>query len=160
MAKADAGRAQAQRQSSGPAQDETQSGKPHRAGQRFGTLVPAPLALLLLVVLIVGVTWALFLPPWQAPDENSHFAYAQTLAENHRLPGSTGRIFSTEQEIAASQSNADQTAAQLAVKPEWSPQAYHRWRVEESRLGSGARTDGGGPLASSSNPPLYYASAP
>jgi 4-amino-4-deoxy-L-arabinose transferase-like glycosyltransferase len=116
-----------------------------------------PLTALLGAVLIVGVTWAVFLPPWQSPDENSHFAYVQTLAENHRLPRSTGPIFSTEQEFAADRSNADQTAAQRAVKPEWSKAAYERWRAEASRQGESARDDGGGPVPSRSNPPLYYA---
>jgi 4-amino-4-deoxy-L-arabinose transferase-like glycosyltransferase len=115
------------------------------------------LSLLLVAVGLVGVTWALFVPPWQAPDENSHFAYAQTLAESFRLPGSSGRIFSTEQELALDRSNAEQTAAQPAVKPEWSRTAYKRWREEDDRLGGGARSNGGGPIPSRSNPPLYYA---
>jgi 4-amino-4-deoxy-L-arabinose transferase-like glycosyltransferase len=116
-----------------------------------------PLAVLLGAVLIIGVTWALLLPPWQAPDENSHFAYVQTLAENFRLPGTTGPIFSTEQVFAADRSNADQTAGQRAVKPEWSKAAYERWRVDARRQGEAARDDGGGPVPSRSNPPLYYA---
>ena len=112
--------------------------------------------LMLAAVAVVGCVWALLVPPWQAPDENSHFAYAQTLAEHFRLPGATGKIFSTEQEVALDRSNAEQTAAQPAVKPEWSAAAYRRWKREEQKLGSTARGDGGGPVPSRSNPPLYY----
>jgi 4-amino-4-deoxy-L-arabinose transferase-like glycosyltransferase len=119
--------------------------------------VPRPLAALLGVVLIVGVTWALLVPPWQSPDENSHFAYVQTLAEKLRLPGDTGPIFSTEQVVAADRSNADQTAGQPSVKPEWSKAAYQRWQRQERSLGEKAEADGGGPVPSRSNPPLYYA---
>jgi 4-amino-4-deoxy-L-arabinose transferase-like glycosyltransferase len=119
--------------------------------------VPRPLAALLGTVLIVGVTWALLVPPWQSPDENSHFAYVQTVAEKLRLPDETGPIFSTEQVVAADRSNADQTAAQPTVKPEWSRAAYTRWQREENRLGEKAEADGGGPIPSRSNPPLYYA---
>jgi hypothetical protein len=55
-------------------------------GKRVSTLVarvravPAPLAAILVVVVLTGLMWALLVPPWQAPDEDSHFAYAQSLA--------------------------------------------------------------------------------
>ena len=35
-------------------------------------------------VAIVGLCWALLVPPWQSPDELAHFAYAQSLAESFR----------------------------------------------------------------------------
>jgi hypothetical protein len=44
--------------------------------------LPHPLASLLVVVALVGAAWALFVPPFQVPDENSHFGYAQRLAES------------------------------------------------------------------------------
>jgi len=119
--------------------------------------MPRPLAALLGAVAVVGVAWALLLPPWQSPDENSHFGYAQTLAERFELPGDEDRpIFSTEQNLAQNRSNSDQTAAQPATKPEWSEQAYERWQQAERRLGRSARSDGGGPNPAATNPPLYY----
>src|SRR4029453_16666390 len=77
--------------------------------------LPRPLALLLAAVGIVGVAWALFLPPFQAPDENSHFAYVQTLDEEFELPGDDRRpnYSSTEQRLAMDRSNAEQAAAVL-----------------------------------------------
>ena len=32
-------------------------------------MIPRPLLLLLGAVAVVGVAWALLVPPWQAPDE-------------------------------------------------------------------------------------------
>jgi hypothetical protein len=84
---------------------------------------------------VVGAAWALFLPPLQAPDENSHFGYAQRLAESFDLPGDADRkVFSTEQDLAQDRSNSDQVAGILQTKPEWSEQAYDRWQSDEARL--------------------------
>lgn len=119
--------------------------------------VPAPLIGLLAAVFVTSTAWALLMPPFLAPDENSHFGYAQTLAESFELPGKANRdLFSTEQELAHDRSNSEQTAAVLQTKPEWSKLAFTRWRQEEAQLTDSDRTDGGGPNPASSNPPLYY----
>jgi len=118
---------------------------------------PAALIALLAVVAIVGVAWALVTPAFQAPDENSHFGYVQTLAERFALPGRTGRPpLSPEQALAGSLSNSDQTAQQLDVRMEWSRAVYDRWRARAATLPRSARTAGGGANPASSNPPLYY----
>ena len=113
---------------------------------------------LLAAVALVGTAWALLVPPFQAPDENSHFAYTQTLAETFELPGDPKRpnYSSTEQRIAMDRSNAEQAAATKETKPEWSEAAYERWRDLQSRLTDAQRKDGGGPNPARSNPPLYY----
>jgi 4-amino-4-deoxy-L-arabinose transferase-like glycosyltransferase len=119
--------------------------------------VPRPLLFLLLAVGLVGAAWALFVPPLQAPDENSHFGYAQRLAESFELPGDADRkVFSTEQDLAQDRSNSDQVAGILQTKPEWSEQAYDRWQSDQARLPDSVRDDGGGPNPASTNPPLYY----
>ena len=120
-------------------------------------MLPRPLLCLLCAVALLGVSWALFVPPFQAPDENSHFGYAQELAEDFELPGQDGRkVFSTEQQLAHDRSNSEQAAAVPATKPEWSEPAYDRWRALEERLPDSARSDGGGSNAAATNPPLYY----
>jgi 4-amino-4-deoxy-L-arabinose transferase-like glycosyltransferase len=125
----------------------------HLAGAR----PPAPLAALLVLTALVGVAWALVTPVFQAPDENSHFAYAQTVAETFELPGDPERpTASTEQNVAAAVSDADQAAAQLPVRMEWSQAAYDRWRARAARFPRSARIDGGGVNPAASNPPLYY----
>jgi 4-amino-4-deoxy-L-arabinose transferase-like glycosyltransferase len=118
---------------------------------------PRPLAWLLGAVAVLGIAWALLSPPWQSPDENSHFAYAQTLAERFDLPGDAARPpYSTEQLLAISRSNADQTAASVVTKPEWSREAFESWQDVSDRLPRRLRKDGGGPISSSTNPPAYY----
>lgn len=37
------------------------------------------IVLLLLVTAVKGVLWSIIIPPWHAPDENSHFEYAQII---------------------------------------------------------------------------------
>src|SRR5690348_908176 len=80
--------------------------------------VPRPLAALLGATLLLGVAWALIVPPWQAPDEQLHYGYVQSLVDGPGIPGRAGRLeLSTEQSLAMSASNSDQTAAILQTKP-------------------------------------------
>ncbi len=44
------------------------------------------LAAILFLYLALGVLYALYTPPWQAPDEPAHFNYIRFLAEEGRLP--------------------------------------------------------------------------
>jgi 4-amino-4-deoxy-L-arabinose transferase-like glycosyltransferase len=119
--------------------------------------VPAPLAALLAAVLVLGLAWALVNPAMQAPDENAHTGYVQSLADGPGLPGDPARqLFSTEQRDAALASNAEQTAAIREARPEWNPQAYDRWRQAQAALTAAQREDGGGPNPAASNPPAYY----
>jgi 4-amino-4-deoxy-L-arabinose transferase-like glycosyltransferase len=119
--------------------------------------VPAPLGWLLAAVAALGIGWALLTPAWQAPDENSHFAYLQSLGERFALPGDPDRnIYSTEQGTAILALNADQVAGVLLTKPNWSERAYERWKRLDERMPDRLREDGGGPNPATSNPPLYY----
>lgn len=131
--------------------------------RRIASAQLRPLILLLAAAAIVGAAWALIVPAWQAPDEHSHFGYAQTLAEQGAPPASEGdRRYSTEQEQAADAIESDVLAANLYARPEWSEAEYERWRRLQAAEGTDARADGDGtgPEGSNSartNPPLYYA---
>lgn len=116
--------------------------------------VPVPLACLVAAALLLGVGWAFTTPAFQAPDEQYHFAYVQSLGERGSLPGAPGqRPISAEQLSGAATLNADQVAAQRDVPPEWSPSAQARW----DELGPGFdRADGGGPNPAAANPPVAY----
>jgi 4-amino-4-deoxy-L-arabinose transferase-like glycosyltransferase len=120
---------------------------------------PAPLAALLGAVFALGLAWALVVPPFQAPDEQSHFGYVQSLVSGPGLPGAAGhQAFSSEQLSAQDISNSDQTAAQIHVKPTWSAEEWERWQRLDAGAPQLSRGDGGGSgNPAGANPPLYYA---
>jgi hypothetical protein len=120
--------------------------------------VPAPLLALLAVALVVELTWAFVQPPWQSPDEQVHFAYAQELASDGALPGDAAkRPLSTEQSLALQWSDLNDIAFHPQVPAVWDPALVRAWRAQQARLPDAARHDGGGPNPASPNPPLYYA---
>jgi 4-amino-4-deoxy-L-arabinose transferase-like glycosyltransferase len=114
--------------------------------------IPRPLALLLVVVAVFGVTWALITPAWQSPDEDAHFSYVQSLGELGRLPGGKGGTVSTEQLTAQTATNVDATVFSTNSQPEQSRQAFDSWLHSKQ----GSRKDGGGPSGASAYPPAYY----
>lgn len=116
---------------------------------------------LLAIVLIVGLSWALIVPPWQSPDELDHFAYVQSLAENFSIPGNPGRPDDSSDETAANDAvGAGRTAFYpLTSPPSWSPSAQAAYLALEHGRNPPSRSDGGGPSGADANPPLYYAFA-
>jgi 4-amino-4-deoxy-L-arabinose transferase-like glycosyltransferase len=109
----------------------------------------------MVVSLLLAVTWAAVLPAFQAPDEQSHFSYAQTLVARHKLPREAGRpLFSTQLSQGITAVNSDQVAAQTAVKPEWDPTIERAWAATASRAPD---DDGGGPGPATAYPPTAYA---
>jgi 4-amino-4-deoxy-L-arabinose transferase-like glycosyltransferase len=118
--------------------------------------VPRPLAALLVAVAAFGVTWALLVPPWESPDETTHFAYAENLAQRFALPGDRHRrVYSSAQQLAEQAAGA--TRAEFypsATPPDWSALDFARYRAA-ARRGPSA-SDGGGPSSAYTNPPLYY----
>ena len=125
--------------------------------------VPPGLAGLLLTVGVVGIVWALLVPPWQTPDEIAHYAYAQDLAENFRLPppqatGAAARHQeSTDQGVADNAAGASRGAFYpQSSPPEWDPAVWKAYQAEERARPAPSRSDGGGPNPAATNPPLYY----
>jgi hypothetical protein len=123
------------------------------AVRRIRGRVPRELALLLLVVALAGLTWAIVMPPWGAPDEDVHFAYTQTLAERHELPGGPQQGVSTEQRLSMDVTNTDQVVFFDFAKPDWSASGERAWRATTKTV---PRNDGGGTNAASDYPPAYY----
>jgi 4-amino-4-deoxy-L-arabinose transferase-like glycosyltransferase len=118
--------------------------------------VPGPLATLLVIVVAVGLAWALLVPPWQSPDELNHFAYAQSLAERFALPGDPHRgIYSTDEVLGARAVGASTLSFwPKEVKPDWSVQDYRSYLAEARQDPS--RSDGGGANPVAYEPPLFY----
>lgn len=147
-----------------PPTEPEQAGRSRRLVRRLPR-PPAALATpaaLVCVVVILGVAWSLFMPAGQAPDEPSHLAYVQVLAERLRTPEPDyiprrEEGYSTEQRLARDRAHEQWQYAEPDVKSVWTPNTERRWRAEEARLGPQARSDGGGPNSAAGNPPLYYA---
>ena len=132
------------------------AGSRHRARTLRSTVaaVPAPLAALLAIVVIAGIVWALFVPPWQSPDETAHFAYAQSIAERHALPGKGPHTYSADQLLADFAVGGSAVAFRSTqIRPDWSK---HDEALYLAAAGHASRTDGGGFNPAASNPPLYY----
>jgi len=120
---------------------------------------PVPLALLLAAVSLAVLAWTLVVPPFQGPDEEGHFGYAQSLAENGRRPaGGTPGVpyYSTEQRLARGFSRSGAIRADTRLKPPWSEAAEDAWRKADARLGDEARANGK-TSPSAGHPPTYYA---
>jgi 4-amino-4-deoxy-L-arabinose transferase-like glycosyltransferase len=117
----------------------------------------SPLTALLAAVAIAVVAWALFVPPFQVPDEPGGFAYTQSLAENGERPQASPPPYgSSEQRLAAYMSITDRIAAEPQLKPAWEPSAEDEWRREHERLGAGAKSNVE-TSQSSGHPPSYFA---
>ena len=122
--------------------------------------MPAPLAYLLATVALVALAWWLLVPPWQAPDEERHWSYVQSMAERLVPPGDVERSEqSTEQELAMSRSNAAAAAGNPGEEIEWSEEADRRFERTQAGLPATVRSDGGGSNPADVNPRLYYAYA-
>ncbi len=109
-----------------------------------------------LVACLNAICWSIVTPPFQAPDEPSHFAYVKQLAETGSLPTSS----------AANSFSAEEIFALDAIdyyKVRQQPQHYTiashtEQSTLETQLANGP-IDKGSPSAgvATSQPPLYYA---
>jgi 4-amino-4-deoxy-L-arabinose transferase-like glycosyltransferase len=116
--------------------------------------VPPALTALLAIGTLLPIVWACVTPAFQAPDEQSHFAYTQYLAERHALPGDPKKpIYSSEHIRAAYATRSDVVAAVPLSKPEWNSTIYDEWSAASR---ADRRDDGGGPTSASSYPPASY----
>lgn len=111
------------------------------------------------VALANGLAWSLLTPTFQVPDETSHVAYVQQLAENGTRPGDPARPeFSSEQ---AEVLNAIGTLAIIGRPTIGAPINASASRLANREIArserSASRADGGGPSTAAAQPPLYYA---
>ena len=129
--------------------------RPQRGSGERARRVPRRALLCALVAGLNAACWSLITPPFQAPDEPSHFAYVQQLAETGRLPSSSGFAFSAEEEAALRDLRQPEVRWHPEVPAISSPAAQQRLRSDLasplSRVGPG---DAG---AAASEPPAYYA---
>ena len=136
--------------------------EPSTAAARPGSLPdsrrrrpPLELMAMMAIAFVLCLTWTVVTPAFQAPDEQSHFAYVQFLGERFKLPGGdpSAPRYSTDHLHAAAAVNADQIPAQPLTRAEWSDGVYDRWHRQAGR---DSDADGGGPNPASNYPPLAY----
>jgi hypothetical protein len=120
---------------------------------------PRALVLLLLVGALQSLAWDVSLPAFQGPDEDTHFAYVQHLAETGELPSPTtgGTAYSSQEEEALVTLNLLPLIGDANSRPAWSEADLRAWRGVERTIGPAGRKNGAGPNPIAKNPPLYYA---
>jgi Predicted membrane protein (DUF2142) len=127
-----------------------------RLGERTRAF-PRALTLLLIVGALQSVAWDIAVPPFQGPDESTHFAYLQYLAENGRMPSRTTGGASTEESEALRWLNLRPLVGNLSARPAWTSADLKAFNAIEHTEAKGSRANGAGENPLGKNPPLYYA---
>lgn len=107
-----------------------------------------------LVAVINAACWSLITPPFQVPDEPSHFAYTQSLVENLRLPTSHLATYSPEEVAVLVDLHHQEVKG--------SPETHTIFSAQQQRqldgvLGQHLSRSPEGVGGSATYPPLYYA---
>jgi len=116
--------------------------------------IPAAGWLCALVALISGTAWALITPAFHVPDEVSHLAYAQYLAETGKLPKENGKTtYAPEEEQALAATEFYMVVGDVDARPPWTEVRDRAMDAERpaNPVGSGTAQ------SATNNPPLYYA---
>jgi hypothetical protein len=144
-----------------------------RPARKLLAAVPLPLALLVAVAAVLTLTWSLFQPPFQGPDEAGHVEYVQRIVEGPALPwkavgGCDGCVErgSVEFRHAYRESGLQAMQGNLSAKDTASHADEAIWHASERRLPEDSRSDFSAPAASEPvitggnatlrNPPAYY----
>jgi 4-amino-4-deoxy-L-arabinose transferase-like glycosyltransferase len=108
-----------------------------------------------LVAFLNAACWSVLSPPFEVPDEPSHFAYVQYLAETGRLPSGGEEEFPHAEQVVLN----DLRYSQVRFHPDVgtiSSQARQR-TLEHALAAPLSRTDSTQAGVAASQPPLYYA---
>jgi 4-amino-4-deoxy-L-arabinose transferase-like glycosyltransferase len=115
--------------------------------------VPVAGWLCALVAGLSALTWSLITPPFHVPDEVSHFAYAQYLAETGELPRENDDLsYSQEQQTVLHLTDFYLVVGESRGRPPWT-QAQDR-ALDDAPAGDPVST--GNAQSATNNPPLYY----
>jgi 4-amino-4-deoxy-L-arabinose transferase-like glycosyltransferase len=110
-----------------------------------------------LIAVLSAACWSIITPPFQAPDEQAHFTYAQYLAETGHLPSSNADQYSPEESATLVDLHQGELRWHPEVRTISTPTAVEKLRSDLA--GGLPRIGGGGAGVAASEPPLYYALA-
>lgn len=117
-------------------------------------LAPATAWACAAVAFLSAASWSILSAPFQAPDEPSHFAYAQIIAETGALPELDASLNSPEEEVALNDLGVREVRFNPAIETISTETQQQRLLSDEARpLSRVARGAG----VATSEPPLYYA---
>lgn len=120
--------------------------------------VPAAGRRCFLLALINAVAWGVIVPPFQVPDETSHFAYAQYLAQTGKPPPQGPRAaYSPQENVALQDLLFSQTIGDPSMRGVITP-AQNRLLQRDLAQKLSPLSQGGASPATN-QPPLYYALA-
>lgn len=125
-------------------------------GRRLVGRVPLAGWICAAAALLSGLSWSLMTPPFQVPDEISHFAYAQYLAETGDPPRHVaGDYMSEEQRRTLEALRFFAVIGQRGHRTVWTEE---RQRQLDSVLAADLdRVSDGSSSTAVNNPPLFYA---
>jgi 4-amino-4-deoxy-L-arabinose transferase-like glycosyltransferase len=111
-----------------------------------------------LIACLNAASWSLITPPFQAPDEQAHFAYVEQLVRNGRLPTSSTQEFAPDELLAVE----DLDVAGVSLQPQHhtiASEAQQRKLERDMARAAAASSlpDKGAAGVAASQPPLYYA---
>jgi hypothetical protein len=105
------------------------------------------------------ICWSLITPPFQAPDEVDHFAYAQSLIERgeepSRNPDSPLARWSSAESLALEDTSFSTDHQVGDTRPPWSARQQREYQAQ-ARSQRPSAANGGGNETDASYGPLYY----
>jgi hypothetical protein len=134
---------------------ERASSVPRRAKRIRRALrgVPRSAWICALIACLNAACWSLIMPPFQVPDEESHFAYTQELVENLQLPKSYESTFSAEEEAVLIDLHHEQVRGSPETHTISTPEEQ---RILQSALAEHLSRHPNGVGGAARYPPLYY----
>jgi 4-amino-4-deoxy-L-arabinose transferase-like glycosyltransferase len=119
-----------------------------------------PVLAVALIAFVNAGSWALITPAFNAPDEPSHFAYAQYFAETGHAPArapDARPAYSSEQTLALNAVDIYSQISQPLGRPPWLQANQAQWERETATVPHHAGDGGGYTEAASPHQPAYYA---
>lgn len=118
--------------------------------------LPQSAWLCLAVALLNGLAWSIVTPPFHVPDEMSHVAYVQYLAEAGEPPRHVeGSYMSQEQVVTLEQLRFFETVGRAENRPLWTDAGQQA--LDATLAGDLDRRSDGSSSTAVNNPPLFHA---